>query len=275
VLGGAAVLTAAIATGGVVVMSSGKHVTSAAQEPPPNTMKVERRGLSAMVSLSGTLTYRAAPDGSPYSVINQASGTYTELPVPGQVISQGQVLYRVNDSPVGLLYGTTPVYRSLSAGASGADVVELNADLVALGLPGGRGESHPPAPTDPDVSLSTHPARATRPAASRRRPWRISAGPPKSWLPHQTARVAQPLRSSPVTGPSSLLRAGPPLCSATGTLPLAIVAAWSSPSDGQPRPSLRNDRFPSSAWTPEPGSRHLYAGHRLGSRQVAPRLIPG
>jgi hypothetical protein len=133
VLAGAAVLAAVIATGGVVVMSGGKQATSAAQEPPPNTVKVEERELSAMVSLSGTLTYRAAPDGSPYSVINLASGTYTELPVPGQVISQGQVLYRVNDSPVGLLYGSTPAYRSLSAGASGADVAELNADLVALG----------------------------------------------------------------------------------------------------------------------------------------------
>ena len=132
-LAGAAVLVAAIATGGVVVMSSGKQATSAAQEPPPNTVKVAKRELSAMVSLSGTLTYRARPDGSPYSVINQASGTYTELPVPGQVISQGQVLYRVNDSPVVLLYGSTPAYRTLSAGASGADVAELNADLVALG----------------------------------------------------------------------------------------------------------------------------------------------
>jgi hypothetical protein len=53
--------------------------------------------------------------------------------VPGQVISKGQVLYRVNDSPVVLLYGSTPAYRSLSAGASGADVAELNADLVGLG----------------------------------------------------------------------------------------------------------------------------------------------
>ena len=132
-LAGATVLAVAIATGGVVVMSSGKQATSAAQEPPPNTVKVEKRELSAMVSLSGTLTYQAGPDGSPYSVINQASGTYTEVPVPGQVISQGQVLYQVNDSPVVLLYGSTPAYRSLSAGASGADVAELNADLVGLG----------------------------------------------------------------------------------------------------------------------------------------------
>jgi hypothetical protein len=126
-------LALAIVTGGVVVVSTGKQATSATQEPPPNTVKVEKRELSAMISLSATLTYRAGPDGSPYSVINQASGTYTELPAPGQVISQGQVLYRVNDGPVTLLYGSTPAYRSLSAGASGADVAELNADLVALG----------------------------------------------------------------------------------------------------------------------------------------------
>ena len=61
VLAGAAVLAVAIATGGVVVMSSGKQATSAAQEPPPNTVKVEKRELSAMVSLDGTLTYQAAP----------------------------------------------------------------------------------------------------------------------------------------------------------------------------------------------------------------------
>ncbi|HEV3369601.1 MAG TPA: hypothetical protein VG074_08550 [Acidimicrobiales bacterium] len=133
VLAGAAVLAAAIATGGVVVVSGGKQATSAIQAPLPNTVKVEKRELSAMVSVNGTLTYRAQSDGSPYSVINQASGTYTELPVPGQAVAQGQVLYRVNDSPVGLLYGSTPAYRSLSAGASGADVAELNADLVALG----------------------------------------------------------------------------------------------------------------------------------------------
>ena len=133
VLAGAAVLAAAIATGGVVVVSGGKQATSAIQAPLPNTVKVEKRELSAMVSVNGTLTYRAQSDGSPYSVINQASGTYTELPVPGQAVAQGQVLYRVNDSPVGLLYGSTPVYRGLSAGASGADVAELNADLVALG----------------------------------------------------------------------------------------------------------------------------------------------
>jgi hypothetical protein len=42
-------------------------------------------------------------------------------------------LTEVNDSPVVLPYGSTPAYPSPSAGATGADVAELNAYLVALG----------------------------------------------------------------------------------------------------------------------------------------------
>ena len=72
VLAGAAVLVAVTATGGVVVTSSAKQATPAAQQPPANTAQVEKGTLSAMVSLDGTLTYRARSDGSPYSVINQA-----------------------------------------------------------------------------------------------------------------------------------------------------------------------------------------------------------
>jgi hypothetical protein len=133
VLAGAAVLAAVAATGVVVTASGANHLALAAAQPPANTATVEKGKLSATVSVDGTLTFQAGPDGSPYSAINQASGTYTELPAPGQVISQGQVLYLVNDSPVVLLYGSTPAYRTLSAGATGADVAELNADLVALG----------------------------------------------------------------------------------------------------------------------------------------------
>jgi HlyD family secretion protein len=133
VLAAAAGLVALAATGGVAVMSKGKQQALAAQQSPVSTAQVEQRTLSAMVSQPGTLTYRAQPDGSPYSAINQARGTYTKLPAVGQVIPQGRLLYRVNGSPVVLLHGSTPAYRTLSAGAAGADVAELNADLVTLG----------------------------------------------------------------------------------------------------------------------------------------------
>ena len=133
VLAGAAVVVVLTVAGGVVVDSRASHATPAAQGPTVSTAKVQRRDLSAMASLNGVLTYRAQSDGSPYSVTNQTQGTYTQLPELGQVLSQGQVLYRVNDKPVVLLDGTTPVYRTLSFGMTGADVTELNADLVALG----------------------------------------------------------------------------------------------------------------------------------------------
>jgi hypothetical protein len=48
------------------------------------------------------------------------------------------VLYRVDGTPVVLLYGATPAYRALTegataAGVSGADVAQLNHELVAMG----------------------------------------------------------------------------------------------------------------------------------------------
>jgi Putative peptidoglycan binding domain len=133
VLAGVAVLIAVTVAAGAVITSGAKQQALAAQRPHVSTATVQREKLSATVSVDGTLTYAAQADGSSYAVINEAHGTYTKLPTIGQVIRQGQVLYRVNDSPVVLLDGTTPAYRTLSTGASGPDVAELNADLVRLG----------------------------------------------------------------------------------------------------------------------------------------------
>ena len=123
-----------VAIGGVAVTTGTRPATAAAStQPLVSTAQVQKRTLSATVPQDGTLTYQAQADGSPYAVINQARGTYTELPALGQVIRQGHTLYRISDDPVVLLYGQTPAYRTLSAGATGPDVAELNADLVALG----------------------------------------------------------------------------------------------------------------------------------------------
>ena len=132
-LAGAAVVAAGSVVGGLLAAADGPQTTAATPSPAVSTARVERRALSAAVSLEGTLTFRAGPEGSPYLAIDQAEGVYTELPGAGQVIPQGHVLYRVSGSPVVLLRGATPAYRDLGAGMRGADVAELNADLVALG----------------------------------------------------------------------------------------------------------------------------------------------
>ncbi|MET0603735.1 MAG: efflux RND transporter periplasmic adaptor subunit [Baekduia sp.] len=122
-----------VAIGGVVVASGSNDATPDAQELPANTATVVQGELSAMVSLNGTLTYRARSDGSPYSVINRAHGTYTKLPAAGDSVACGDVLYRVDDGPVLLLCGTVPAYRDLAIGDEGNDVRQLNGNLHQLG----------------------------------------------------------------------------------------------------------------------------------------------
>src|ERR671933_2737939 len=130
-LAAVAVLVAGIC--GVVAMSGADHPAAAARAPAANTEKVERGELSAMVSGAGTLTYRARSDGSPFAVVNQAGGVYTQLPEAGDKVGCGHVLYRVDNRPVLLLCGTVPAYRALHVGVRGPDVRQLNRNLHRLG----------------------------------------------------------------------------------------------------------------------------------------------
>ena len=95
---------------------------------------ITRRSLSETTQFNGTLGYAGS-----YTVLSRARGTVTWLPALGGVIHQGQVVYRADEAPVVLLYGPSPAYRTLAEGASGADVTgadvaQLNRDLVALGF---------------------------------------------------------------------------------------------------------------------------------------------
>ena len=95
----------------------------------PATAAVIRQDLAATTPVSATLGYAGS-----YTVTGQGGGTLTWLPSAGQVISQGQVLYKTgNGSPVVLLYGSVPDWRDLDEGITGADVSQLNHDLVDLG----------------------------------------------------------------------------------------------------------------------------------------------
>jgi len=130
-LAAAAVLVVVAVIGGV--LSGADHTTGDAQAAPASTATVQKGKLSAVVSQEGTLTYRARPDGSPYSVVNQAHGVYTELPATGDEVDCGSVLYRVDDEPVLLLCGTVPAYRALHVGDAGQDVRQLNRNLHVRG----------------------------------------------------------------------------------------------------------------------------------------------
>jgi hypothetical protein len=131
-----------VALGIVVVVSAGvvagwrAGMFSAASSPGAGgreaataTAVVTRGDLSATTPEAATLGYAGS-----WTVTGQGGGTLTSVPQPGQVIRQGQVLYRVdNGSPVVLLHGAVPAWRAMSEGITGADVSQLNHDLVGLG----------------------------------------------------------------------------------------------------------------------------------------------
>jgi multidrug efflux pump subunit AcrA (membrane-fusion protein) len=97
--------------------------------PAPETQAVARENITATTPVNATLGYAGT-----YTVTGLGGGTLTWLPQPGQVISQGQAVYKTdNGNPVVLLYGSVPDWRALDEGVTGADVTQLNHDLVALG----------------------------------------------------------------------------------------------------------------------------------------------
>ena len=84
--------------------------------PAPATAAVTRQDLAATTPVTATLGYAGS-----YPVTGQGGGTLTWLPSSGQVIRQGQALYRTdNGSPVVLLYGSVPDWRALDEGITGA-----------------------------------------------------------------------------------------------------------------------------------------------------------
>jgi hypothetical protein len=98
----------------------------------PPTYAVTRQDISATTAEDATLGYAGS-----YPVTGQGGGTLTWLPSAGQVIGQGRVLYRTgNGTPVVLMYGGVPDWRPLCEGVTGADVAQLNHDLVDLGYAG-------------------------------------------------------------------------------------------------------------------------------------------
>lgn len=108
--------------------SSKAPATPAGSASPTALAEVARKTLTSQLALSGTLGYAGN-----YDTINQAQGILTSVPDIGRVVTQGQILYRVNNQPVVLLYGTTPISREMKVGDRGTDVAQLNSALVAIG----------------------------------------------------------------------------------------------------------------------------------------------
>lgn len=96
------------------------------------TASIERRDLVEQETFDGFLGY-----ADELALASTRTGTITWLADEGAELHRGDVLYEVDERPVVLLLGEVPAYRSLAYGTDGADVRQLQRNLLALGFDDG------------------------------------------------------------------------------------------------------------------------------------------
>lgn len=143
----AVVVAAAVVAGGVygatALTAHGRaQRPKAAGAPSAQTTRVDRTDLANSQTLPGTLGF-----GRATTVKGAGKGSVTRLPAPGSTVDRGKPLYWVDDQPVMVFFGDTPVFRKLDKpGVTGRDVTVLAENLKALGYAIGTGAAgHEPA----------------------------------------------------------------------------------------------------------------------------------
>ncbi|MET7401632.1 efflux RND transporter periplasmic adaptor subunit, partial [Dactylosporangium sp. NPDC005572] len=122
---------AAAAAGGLRVGRAGDGSGDRRAGMPPATAEVTRQTMVDTYEQAGTLGY-----GAETTLAGRVEGVVTRMPLTGDVITRGQAVYRVDDTPVVLLYGDIAAYRTLTPGVTGADARQLRDNLAALGYGG-------------------------------------------------------------------------------------------------------------------------------------------
>jgi len=122
-----------LTTGGAATFLLTGGLPEASGSPPaggdlPATAGITKQTLIDKESHSGSLGY-----GDTVALTTRLSGTVTFLPTAGSTIRRGGTLYGIDNDPVVLLYGSLPAYRTLAPGIEGADVLQFERNLWALG----------------------------------------------------------------------------------------------------------------------------------------------
>ena len=131
-VGGAALVIAA-GTVAAVGFGDSDASTPARGDLPPATTTVTRTTLTQTETVAGSLGYG---DAAVVKARATTDETVTWLPATGATISRGKPVFKANNDPVVLLYGSAPLYRTLQPGTEGADVKLVEQNLSALGYDG-------------------------------------------------------------------------------------------------------------------------------------------
>lgn len=112
----------------VLVVRARPPEPAAAPPPAVKTATVRKGDLTNTRTLQAQLGFGAARP------VKGATGTVTKLPATGQATELGKELYRVDDQPVVVFFGATPLFRALDTpGLKGSDVAVVMDNLAGLG----------------------------------------------------------------------------------------------------------------------------------------------
>ncbi|MBP2325626.1 peptidoglycan hydrolase-like protein with peptidoglycan-binding domain [Kibdelosporangium banguiense] len=115
----------------VVNLPDARSSPDPAKTTPVTTTEITKQTLTDRENHGGTLGH-----GDTTTISSRGDGTVTGLPAEGATVIRGAALFRLDNKPVTLLYGSLPAYRTLSAGVKGTDVTQFEQNLWALGYRG-------------------------------------------------------------------------------------------------------------------------------------------
>jgi hypothetical protein len=131
---------ALVITGGVIAgvtrlrADGGRGSRPAAKTAALQTAAVTRADVSSSQPQQGNIGF-----GRTWTVKAAGGGVVTWLPTVGAKLTRGNQIYRVDDKPVTLFYGSLPLFRSIDhAGMVGRDIRVVADNLQALGYAIGR-----------------------------------------------------------------------------------------------------------------------------------------
>ena len=180
-LTGLGVLVVAAIVAAVVLVQRPSSAQPKDDKVSVETATVTRGELTEQLRAQGTLGFSSLRD-----VGTTLSGIVTGVPAGGTVITAGQELFRVNDSPVVLLHGDLPVWRAFREGMTdGEDVLQLErtsprwASSVAPRTRSSRGTPSTRSRGGRSRSASSRPGWS-RPVGSCSPPRMCASRPPKA-----------------------------------------------------------------------------------------------
>jgi peptidoglycan hydrolase-like protein with peptidoglycan-binding domain len=129
---GVAAALALAGAGGWLLRGGDEPGEAASTGPELETAAVERRDLVERETFTGSLGF-----ADERTLASARAGTLTATAPEGSTVRRGQALFETDERPTVLLLGSVPAYRSLSSGTEGADVRQLQRNLLALGYDDG------------------------------------------------------------------------------------------------------------------------------------------